>query len=156
MTMEFEELQKIWDSQYTQPLYAVDEKALHNRIVSKRRTAHHITNTSELLTILVNFGSGCFILAINLIDASKNVFMYVLAAWGFGTALYAFVSRLRRIKGDSQFDRTMKGDLQNAISMATYQVRLSQLMRWNILPIGALILTAFLYDGKPLWLTVII
>ena len=150
--MEFEEVQKIWDSQYNRPLYALDEKALHNRIESKRKKAHHITNISELLSIVVNLVSGSFVLAINLFDQSRNIFMYLLAVWMLCTALYAIVSRLRRIKGDLQFDRSMYGDLHHAISIATYQVRLSQLMRWNILPIAALTLLAFWWGGKSIWI----
>lgn len=154
--MEFEELQKIWDSQYNKPMYALDEKALHNRIMSKQKSTHHIMNTSELLTILVNLGAGSLVLAINLVDQNRNVFMYGMAVWMFCTGFYVWVSRLRRIKGDQQFDRSMRGDLRHAISMATYQVRFSQLMRWNILPIGAFILLALVFGGKPIWLAVVI
>jgi hypothetical protein len=136
--MEFEELQKIWDSQSEKPLYAIDEKALHNRILLKKKQAYHISNISELLVILVNSGAGCFILALNLSNQNGNVAIYVLAAWMFASALYVLVSRISRIRGESQFDRSLRGDLSHAISMAMYQVRLSQLMRWNILPIGIL------------------
>jgi hypothetical protein len=47
--MEFEELRKIWDAQNNQPLYAINEKAMYNLILSKKKQAHHITNISELL-----------------------------------------------------------------------------------------------------------
>jgi hypothetical protein len=150
--MEFEELQKIWDSQYNRPLYALDEKALHNRIESKRKKAHYVTRISELLAILVNLASGSFVLAVNLFDQSRNIFMYLLAAWMLCTGFYAMLCRVRRIRGDLQFDRSMYGDLHHAISMATYQVRLSQLMRWNILPIAALTLLAFWWGGKSIWI----
>ncbi len=153
--MEFEELKKIWDSQYGKPLYALDEKALHNRIVSKRKSAYHITNKSELLSILVNLGAGSFVLAINLLDQSRNVFMYLMSGWMLCTGLYVWVSRLRRKKGDLQFDRSLQGDLHYAISMATYQVRFSQLMRWNFLPIGALIVLALWVGNKPIWIGVL-
>lgn len=150
--MEFEELQQIWDSQNNKPLYAIDEKALHNRILSKKNKARHITNISELLSIMVNIGAGCFILGVNFFKPGGNLFMYFLSAWMLSTALYLLVSRIRRIKGDHRFDRSMRGDLNHAISMATYQVRLSQLMRWNILPIGILILLGVWEGGKSLWI----
>ena len=60
--MEFEEMKKIWDSQNNEPLYAINEKALHNHIMSKKKTGYHITNTSELLLIIVNACAGLFIL----------------------------------------------------------------------------------------------
>jgi hypothetical protein len=36
---------------------------------------------------------------------------------------------------------------------ASYQVRLSIIMRWNILPIGVLILLSFGETGKSVWIT---
>jgi hypothetical protein len=150
-TMEFEELQKIWDSQNGKPLFAVNEKALHNRILAKKKQAHQITQISELLLIVVNLMAGTFVVAINFYGTEANIFMYLMAFWMWGTALYVGISRIRRKKGDHRFDRSMMGDLSHAISAATYQVRLSQLMRWNILPIAALILFGVWFSGKPFW-----
>ena len=152
--MEFDEMKKIWDSQNNEPFYGINEKALHNRILSKKKQAHHITNTSELLSIIVNTGVGCFILGMNFLRQSGSIFMYFLSAWMFGIASYLLVSRIRRIKGDYRFDRSMRGDLNHAISMATYQVRLSQLMRWNVLPMGILILLGVWEGGKSVWVAV--
>ena len=150
--MEFEELQKIWDTQNNQPLYAINEKALHNRILSKKKQGLHITNISELLSIIVNAGAGCFIFGVNFFKHSGNMFMYILSAWMFICALYLLVSRLRRVKANQRFDRSISGDLNNAISVATYQVRLSQMLRWNILPIGVLIILGVWNGGKSVWL----
>jgi Flp pilus assembly protein TadB len=152
ITMEFEELQKIWDTQNNEPLYAINEKALHNRILSKKKQGLHITNISELLSIIVNAGAGCFIFGVNFFKHSGNMFMYILSAWMFICALYLLVSRLRRVKANQRFDRSISGDLNNAISVATYQVRLSQMMRWNILPTGTLITLGVWNGGKSVWL----
>jgi hypothetical protein len=78
--MEFEELRKIWDAQDNQPLYAINEKAMYNLILSKKKQAHHITNISELLLIFVNLGSGILILALNLFKQSGNISLYILSA----------------------------------------------------------------------------
>jgi hypothetical protein len=150
--MEFDELQKIWDTQNNQPLYAINEEVLHNRIQSKMRQGYHITNYSELLLIIVNLGTGSFVLALNLFKQPVNISMYLLAAWMLATALYSLVSRVRRIKGDHRFDRSMQGDLSHAISLASYQVRLSQIMRWNMLPVGLFTLLGLLEDGKAIWI----
>jgi hypothetical protein len=152
ITMEFDEMKKIWDSQNNEPLYGINEKALHNRILSKKKQAHHITNTSELLLIIVNAATGCLIFGMNFFRQSGSIFMYILAAWMFSTALYVLVSRIRRIKGSQRFDRSMRGDLDHALSVATYQVRLSQLGRWSILPMGILILPGIWEGGKSIWL----
>ena len=149
--MEFEEMKKIWDSQNNEPLFGINEKALHNRVLSKKKQAHHITNISELLIIIVYTCTAGFIFGVNLFKHSGNIFLYVLSAWMLCSALYLLVSRVRRINGNRRFDRTLRGDLAYALSVATYQVRLSQLMRWNILPIGILILAGVWQGGKSIW-----
>ena len=152
--MEFEEMKKIWDSQNNEPLYGINEKALHNRIISKKKQAHHITNISELLGIIAYTGTGCVIIGMNLLRQNGGIFMYILSAWMLCSGLYLLVSRIRRISMDSRFDRSMRGDLAHAISMAAYQVRISGLMRWNILPIGILTILG-VWDGrKSVWLTI--
>jgi hypothetical protein len=150
--MEFEELQKIWDTQNNKALYVIDEKALHNRILSKKKQGLHITNTSELLSIVVNAGGGCFIFGVNFFKQSSNIFMYILSAWMLSTAFYSLISRIRRIRANKRFDRSMSGDLDHAIWVATYQVRFSQILRWNILPIGTLIILSVWDRGKSVWL----
>ena len=154
--MEFDELQKIWDSQNNRPLYAIDEKALHNRILSKKRQAYHIANSTELLLIIANAGSGGFVLYVDILKPHQNIFMYVFAAWMFCTALYVWSSRIQRIKRNrDRFAQSMHGDLEHAISTAAYQVRLSRIMRWNILPIGLLTLLCVWEGGKSVWFAVV-
>jgi hypothetical protein len=148
---EFDELQKIWDTQNNKPMYTINEQALQSRILSKTKQALHKTNISELLLILVNISAGGFILSLHFSLKGGEIFMYVIAAWMFATTLYLLQSRLRRLKDSRRFDRTMHGQLAHGISTAAYQVRLSQLMRWNILPVGALTLLCLWETQKPLW-----
>ena len=150
--MEFDQLKKIWDSQNNEPLYAINEQALHNRILSKKKQAYHITNVSELLMIIVNMGAGYFIFQMNLSGHRQNIFMFLLAAWMLGVSWYLLFSRIQRLKKDKQFDRSMYGDLNYAISVATYQVRLSLLGRWSILPIALCPLAGLWQSGKPVWI----
>lgn len=153
--MEFDEMKKIWDSQNNQLLFAIDEKALHNRIMSKKSRAGRTMNITEWLTILVNMAAGLFVLAVHHLG-NGAVFTYVMAGWMIVTALFVIVNRARRIRGESKFDRTMLGDLEHAVSNATYQVRLSYIMRWNIVPITLFILLGFWEQGTPLWIAVLI
>jgi amino acid transporter len=154
--MEFEELKKIWDVQTDQPLFAINEKAMYNLILSKKKQAHHITNTSELLIIIVYIIAGSVVLGMNLFDQSSNISMYILSVWMLGSGLFMLMSRSKRIKGGNQFDRSMSGDLDYAISVATYQVRISQIMLWNILPIGILTTLGLWEGGKPIWIAMVV
>lgn len=152
--MEFDDMKKIWDTQNNELLYGINETALHNRILSKKNQAFHITNISELLSIIVNLSSGCLILGINLYKQSTNISMYCLAGWMLITAAYLSVMRIRRLRNNNRFDRSLHGDLDHAISDASYQVRLSYLIRWNILPIGILSALGVWEAGKSVWIAV--
>jgi hypothetical protein len=155
--MEFEDMKKIWDSQNNEPLFAINEKALHNRILSKKKSARHIANFSELLLIGVNMVAGLFILAIGLFKLSNNVFWYLMSAWMGGTAVYLMMGRARRKKGENRFDNNMLGDLSHAIANATYQVRLSGIMRWNIIPLAILLLFGFWENDKSsFWVIILV
>ncbi|MFD2933392.1 hypothetical protein [Spirosoma flavum] len=152
--MEFDELQKIWNSQTNEPLWVINENALHNRILAKKEQARHIANFSELLLIFVNAGTGIFVLGLNFFKRPESLVMYLMAAWMFATALYVLASRIRRLKSENKFDRSMLGELNHALEMATYQVRLSGLMRWNIVPIGTLSLLGIWESGKSIGIAV--
>ena len=149
--MEFEELQKIWVAENQESVYAIDEKALHNRIISKRKTTLHIANISEWLLIIANFCAGSFVFGVNIGSHKGNIIVYIMAAWMLITAVYVLVGRVRRLKEQSKFDRSMLEELKHAIATATYQVRLSKIMRLNILVIGALSLLSVLSAGKSIW-----
>ena len=151
--MEFEELQQVWDDQDKRPIYTIDQQAMRDRILRKKRQARHITNRNELVLIIVNVGSGIFILSLHF-SLSRQFFMYLLAFWMLGTALFVAVSRFRRLKRNNRFDRSMRGDLDQAIATATYQVRLSFIMRLNILPIGLFVFLGMLESHKSTWFAV--
>jgi len=153
--MEFDELQKIWDSQHQQPLYAINEKALHNRIVAKKYHVLHIAGFTEWLLIIVNVATGGLLLQMNN-TRHGYFFVYMLAAWLFGSAVYVLVNRIKRINDRHRFQRTINGDLQHALAIAGYQVRIAQIMRWNVLPVGILVLLTMWEGGKSVWLSLIV
>ena len=144
MSMEFENIKKIWDTQNNQPMYVINESELQKNITTKKNKGVHITNVTELLSVVVNIGAGTFITFLN---SNSNVYLYILAGWMFITGVYCLTGRVKRIRGNSQYDRTMLGDLDHAVSVASYQVRFSSLMRWNVIPVGALVVLSML--GRP-------
>lgn len=152
--MEFEEIQKIWDTQNNAPMYVINEKAMHNRILSKKNQAGHVASFSEMLSIFANAGAGISVLAVSLFAEKVNIYLYLLAAWMLATAAYTFISRIGRVKDSNRFDRSIRGDVNHAIASAVYQVRLSQLLRWNIVPMAILIVPGVWNGGKSIWVAV--
>src|SRR5688572_1643433 len=121
--MEFDELQKIWDTQNNQPLYVINEQALHNRIVAKKHQVIHIAVVTEWILIIANSISGAFVLQQNYTGRGGLIFVYLLALWMLVTALYVLINRIRRMREQHQFNRSISGDLQHAVTTAVYQVR---------------------------------
>ncbi len=150
--MEFDEMKKIWDVQNNEAVYGINEAALHRHILAKQRQGYHISHVSELLSIIVYGFTGSFVFFTNTRQAQYNIFMYLLAAWMLGSALYVLVSRLRRINGERQYDRSLLGDLRHAIAVAGYQVGLSRLLRWNMLPVAILIVLGLYSGGKSIFI----
>ena len=153
--MEFDEMKKIWDAQNNQPLYTIDEKALHN-IQSKMNNVLLFTSINEWLLIMINLGTGAILLGHNSFTPGSNIFLGLEAVWMFAIVAYLVVHHIRRIKAGQRFDRSIYGDLNHAISIASYQMRLSQIIRWNFIPMGAIMIFSSWESGKLLRVIAII
>jgi len=154
--MEFDEMKKIWDAQNNQPLYVIDEKALHNRIQAKMNTLLRFTSISEWMLILINLGTCGILIGFNRFNPGTNIFLYLEAAWMLALAVYLVSHHIRRVKAGRRFDRSIHGDLNHAISIANYQMRLSQIVRWNMLPMGAIMIFSGWEAGKLLSVSAVI
>lgn len=137
--MEFNEMREIWGAQNNQPLYTIDEKALQNRLQRKRHSV--LTNISEWILIISYLGVVTVLVGLNLFVLPKaNIFLYLEAAWMFSTVVVLVVIHIRRIKAGRRFDRSIHGDLDHGIHLINYQMRISQITRWSLLPMGAIII----------------
>src|SRR4029077_16253861 len=82
----------------------------------------------------------------------SKFFVYLMAAWMLATAVYILVGRFGRIKRGKNFDQNMRGNLEQAIADATYKVRISQLMRWNIIIIALIVVLGMFEGGQSIWI----
>ena len=146
--MEFEEMKKIWDAQNNQPLYAIDERALHNRIQSNTNTMRHFNTITDWALIMIYLGASGKLIYTNRFKPGANIFMYLEAAWMLAIVVYFVVSYFRRIKAGRQFDRSIHGDLDHAIFLLNYQMHVSQIVRWNFIPMGAIMIFSGWESGK--------
>lgn len=145
--MEFDELKKIWDTQNNQPMYAINEKALHRRVIAKKKSASKIANWMEVILIGVNLVGGSMLLFGVLFKGKEDeTFIYLLMAIMYVTPLYLFYKRSKRKKFESQFERTMMGDLEHALSNASYSEVLSRTMQVYFAFIAILTLFSLWFD----------
>ena len=150
--MEFEEIQEIWDLQKKQSMYTINERELHGLILIKKKQAARLANATELMQIIVNTGAAAFVFEQNYFSLKGKFFLYLMAAWMLATAVFILAGRLRRIKHGKSFDQSMRGSLEHAIADATYKVRISQLMRWNIIIIAVIIVLGMFEGGQSIWI----
>ena len=148
-------MKKIWDTQKEEYVFTLNQSALHHHVVAKQNQGLHITNISEWLMIAVNILIPVYIMA-TMLSGEMNISMMIMSGWLLLTAAFVINGRYRRMRGSSTFDRTLKGDLQFAIDVARYQVRLAALGRWNIVPIGLLSVTGLIEADKPLWIAAVV
>jgi len=147
--MEFDEIKKVWDAQNSEPVYSIDEKALLDRIQSRMDTVLRATSINEWLLIIINFIVGIVLLDRHPFKAG-NMFLSIEAVWMFLIVVYLVINRARRIRSSRQFDRSIRGDLDHSISLASYQMRISQIVSWNLLPLGLMMVGSGWESGK-LW-----
>ena len=150
--MEFEEIQEIWDLQKKQSMYTINERELHSLILTKKKQAARLANATEFMQIIVNTGAAAFVFEQNYFSLKSKFFLYLMAAWMLATAVFILAGRFRRIKRGKNFDQSMRGSLEQAIADATYKVRISQLMRWNIIIIAIIIVLGMFEGGQPIWI----
>jgi hypothetical protein len=148
LTMEFDEMKKVWDAQNNQPLYTIDEQALHNRIRSKMNSVLRVATISDWALIAINLATGAVLLYNNPGSPGRNIFLVLEAIWMFAIVAYLIISSIRRVKASKQFDRSIHGDINHSIFLASYQVRIAQIIRWNFVPMGLIMILSGWEAGK--------
>jgi uncharacterized membrane protein YobD (UPF0266 family) len=137
--MRFEEMKKIWDDQNKEHVFAIDEKQLHQNIEEKKRKSSALVSKIEIMLIVVNSLASSTIIGLNVVQRKGNIFENAMALLMLVTAIYIIFRRAHRLKNENRFDRTMLGDLDHAISNATYQAQLSYGMLINCVIMGILL-----------------
>jgi hypothetical protein len=136
--MELDEMKQIWATQNKQPLYLIDRKALRNRI--QREKSSVAFNISEWISIISYLVAIYLMVGRNPFKPGVNIFLYLEAAWMFATVVFLVIIHIRRIKAGRRFDRSLHGDLDHGIHLINYQMRIAQITRWNLLPLGAIMI----------------
>lgn len=148
--MEFEEMKKIWDSQNNKPMYAIDEKSLHNIVKRKIKGAARKVNTFEYGMMAITVFVTIFSIVNGIQSQSFNDFLTAFAAIGITT--YVIIHRRRRRKSENRFGQSLIDGLNNAISNIDYLIKQgTTFVWWYLLPFGIVTLVSMSSKPKPLW-----
>jgi Ca2+/Na+ antiporter len=155
--MEFEEMQKIWNEQKGETMYAINESALHRQVMNKKRNANKIVNMTEIGLMIVN-SITAIVLLVDAIQDKEEWYNYLGVGIMALTVVYIIFIRSKRQKGENKFDRTIIGELDHAIANTQSVINIGKTMiYWYLLPIGIFIISKMIYQNAPLekWLLII-
>lgn len=145
--MEFDELQKVWDKQNNEPLYVINEEALHRRVQSKKRAAAKKANWMEMILIGANLLAGSILLWAVLFKGKEHeTFIYVMIPVMLLVPFYLLYKRAQRKKSENKFEHTLLGDIEHALSNAAYTVTLSRTGQFYFFGIAALTMLSLIFD----------
>lgn len=149
--MEFEEMRKIWDTQNDEPIYMLNETALHNRIRSKRNRVNWLASINEIGLIIIAVITSTYLFFKTY--GTNNIYAYLPAIALLLTGVYVTVLRLKRKNRISQYDQSLLGTIDHAISNANYLVNFAKtFVWWYILPIAVpSMINMIMKDNIPLW-----
>lgn len=151
--MQFNDLQKIWDSQNNKPLYVIREEALHQKVLSKGRKAGKTANLTEWILISTGLTAAGILVYFDFIKDEGNAFSYISVVLFLLITLYGMTNRFLRMKKTENFERSILGDLEHALSISEYQISLSKGMLFGFWPAVYLIsVLSLAMSSKPLWL----
>lgn len=174
--MELSELQLIWDSQNQEPLYAMNEAALY--AVVRRRSEEWDHCQARCFGIEITLGLVCS--ALMLVFASALAFgdrawlasfswVKVTGSRGDSLALllagviwlyysaYMFLARQRQLRREQEFESTLRGTLERALSQTEFQVAMARgIIWWGLLPVWVAstlwVLVLLHLSAKPAWI----
>lgn len=139
--MEFEDMKKIWDEQNNEPLYAINEEALHRSIKAKKEKAARLTNINDIGLIAIGIITAIIYSLLSIVNKTPTIYDYLTVAAMLVIAGYIWFRRVRRKRQGQTYARTMLGDLDHAIANVTYEANRSKnMVWWYILPLAILVM----------------
>ncbi|MCB0506255.1 MAG: hypothetical protein KDC58_12255 [Cyclobacteriaceae bacterium] len=155
--MEFEEMQKIWNTQKGETMYAINEATLHKSISNKKDAAGRRINKVEIGISLINGFTAILLLFMAL--NGPNKWGFITSGLFLATVVYILYFRMKRKKAENTFDRSMLGELDHAISNTNASIKFNYLMIVGYLvPLSVNSILEMAYHGaSPLkWLVIIV
>lgn len=139
-------MKKIWDTQSNQPLYAIDKDTLYRQIKRKISGTHRSVNYMEIGLIIVNS-----IVIITLIwrgmSSDNGWIKYITAGIALLVSVYVYKGRLNRKKQAQIFDRSILGEIDNAIANVDYLIaRGKTFVWWYLTPFALTLLLTMIYS----------
>ena len=153
--MEFEEIQKIWNEQKGETMYVINENALHRSVTNKKNVASKKINRAEILISIVNTITSAILFKVAI---TGHPIMFITFGLFAATVVYIQFFRRKRKKAENNFDRSMLGELDHAISNTNYILRFNYFVLVYIISFAIITIPEMIIrmDSWQEWLIVIL
>jgi hypothetical protein len=129
--MDFEEMKMIWDAQKAEPLYAINEAALHQSVRRKARRFKGLIVFFESAVIAGAAGPGAFYAAAALLRGQHA--RLVPAAILLGAAAFFALGIKRRRQREAEFESSLLGDIDKALWQVRHHMSRARGLRWTVI-----------------------
>ncbi len=173
--MELSELKMIWDSQNEEPLYAMNEAALHGVVRRRNEEINSCISRCYMLEITMGvlcgalmligafsltFGGPAWLAIFSSVKAAVTPWdrLGLLAASGiwFYYSAYMYRARTRQVRREEIFESTLRGEIDRALAQTEFQVAMARnIVWWGLVPVWVAttlwVLIALHLTAKPAW-----
>jgi len=150
--MEFEEMKRIWDQQNDEPLYAINEAALHRSIKSRKERASRSNNINDFGLTAICIATAIIYSIRFIVNTTPTIFNYLMVIGLLFIIGYIWYGRIRRKKQEQFFGHTMLGDLNHTIASLQYKTNRSKnMVWWFVVPLAILTMLNMWQIDVSLW-----
>lgn len=151
--MEYDDLQTIWNSQTSSPLFKIEERDLAKRLQNSASNAVRIITFFEYYIIL-----GCIIFGLVLITEpifeGKDFHHYITGPLCWFIAIFVYSLRRKRLTRINNYDQSVFSQLENNIIAIKDTIKvLKASFKWFLIVISivSFIDIYFNFETRPLW-----
>jgi hypothetical protein len=128
--MEFDQLHVIWNAQQNEPLFAINERAMHNLIRCKSARIDRLVSWCELaviaLTLLI-----AVLLPLDAWREGDGWHAYAVALICLATAIWTLLARWQRHLQVATYEQSVKGIAERALAQLDRHMQRLRLYFWG-------------------------
>lgn len=148
--MEFEKMQKLWDQNSNQVVYAIDEQTLFSKVIKKQQSVSKLIACFEWTAIFTFIGLAVFAVVEGLLEA--QYYQLPLGLVFVALAGYMFWDRLTRLRRETTDVSDIRMSLENSIAALSHQInRQKNILWWFFGPLIGVAIYQGAFSDKSWW-----
>lgn len=153
--MDFNDMKKIWNDQDQNAVYAIDEQTLTENVIKQKEKSSFIANRTEIYMIGSLMIAAAMIWGATIYTGQIQMLPLALSGFMLVMAILLYKKRTKRLLWQNTFDRSVLGDLDEAIANADYQLNFSKWSR-NLFLVVASLTVVDVFSLEAWWKSLIV